>query len=129
MVRLNVEIILLLLKKLQKVNFVFVFYFRASVRLYLFTITAAKTCSRTSVIQKKSRFPNSGLPAVGDFNRLNTKCFQNSFDLKQIVKFPTRGDKKIGPCPNESERVLQGPHPTSSLRSIRSHVRRGTAKG
>ena len=29
--------------------------------------------------KKKSRFPNSGL--------------QNSFDLKQIVKFPTRGDK------------------------------------
>ena len=41
----------------------------------------------------ESRFPNSGLLIVGDFNRLNTKRLQNSFDLKQIVKFPTRGDK------------------------------------
>ena len=28
-----------------------------------------------------------------DFNRLNTKRLQNIFGLKQIVKFPTRGDK------------------------------------
>ena len=41
----------------------------------------------------ESRFPNSGLLIVGDFNRLNTKRLQNSFDLKQIVKYPTRGDK------------------------------------
>ena len=41
----------------------------------------------------ESRFPNSGLLIVGDFNRLNTKRLQNIFDLKQIVKFPTRGDK------------------------------------
>ena len=41
----------------------------------------------------ESRFPNSGLLIVGDFNRLNTKRLQNSFDLKQIVKFPTWGDK------------------------------------
>ena len=65
----------------------------------------------------ESRFPNSGLLIVGDFNRLNTKRLQNSFDLKQIVKFPTRGDKIM-------DLVL-----TSSPRSIRSHVRRGTAKG
>ena len=40
----------------------------------------------------ESRFPNSGLLIVGDFNRLNTKRLQNSFDLKQIVTFPTQGD-------------------------------------
>ena len=41
----------------------------------------------------ESRFPNSGLLIVGDFNRLNTKRLQNSFDLKEIAKFPTRGHK------------------------------------
>ena len=41
------------------------------------------------------RFPNSGLLIVGDFNRLNTKRLQNSFDLKEIVKFPTRGHKTL----------------------------------
>ena len=41
----------------------------------------------------ESRFPNSCQLIVGYFNRLNTKRLQNSFDLKQIVKFPTRGDK------------------------------------
>ena len=65
----------------------------------------------------ESRFPNSGLLIVGDFNRLNTKRLQNSFDLKQIVKFPTQGNKILN-------LVL-----TSSPRSIRSHVRKGTAKG
>ena len=40
----------------------------------------------------ESRFTNCGLLIVGDFNRLNTKRLQNSFDLKQIVTFPTQGD-------------------------------------
>ena len=40
----------------------------------------------------ESRFPSCGLLIVGDFNRLNTKRLQNSFDLKQIVTFPTQGD-------------------------------------
>ena len=43
----------------------------------------------------ESGFPNCGLLIVGDFNRLNTKCLQNSFDLKQIVTFPTRGDRTL----------------------------------
>ena len=41
------------------------------------------------------RFPNCGLLIVGDFSRLNTKRLQNSFDLKQIVTFPTRGDRTL----------------------------------
>ena len=32
---------------------------------------------------------------IHDFNRLNTKGLQNSFDLKQIVTFPTRGDRTL----------------------------------
>ena len=43
----------------------------------------------------ESRFPNCGLLIVGDFYRLNTKRLQNSFDLKQIVTFPTRGDRTL----------------------------------
>ncbi|KAK2555929.1 hypothetical protein P5673_022205 [Acropora cervicornis] len=43
----------------------------------------------------ESRFPNCGLLIVGDFNRLKTKRLQNSFDLKQIVTFPTRGDRTL----------------------------------
>ena len=69
----------------------------------------------------ESRFPNSGLLIVGDFNRLNTKRLQNSFDLRQIVKFPTRGDKILD-LVLTNLRVLQGPHPTSSPRSIKSHA-------
>ena len=42
-----------------------------------------------------SRFPKCCLLVVGDFNWLNTKCLQNSFDLKQIVTFPTQGDRTL----------------------------------
>ena len=43
----------------------------------------------------ESRFPNCGLLIAGDFNRLNTKRLQNSFDLKQIVTFPTQDDRTL----------------------------------
>ena len=43
----------------------------------------------------ESRFSNCGLLLVGDFNRLNTKRLQNSFNLKQIVTFPTRGKRTL----------------------------------
>ena len=43
----------------------------------------------------ESRFPNCGLLIVGDFYQLNTKRLQNSFDLKQILTFPTRGDRTL----------------------------------
>ena len=48
----------------------------------------------------ESRFPSCGLLIVGDFNRLNTKRLQNSFDLKQIVTFPTRGDRTLTSTPS-----------------------------
>ena len=41
----------------------------------------------------ESRFSYCSLVIVGDFNRLSTKRLQNSFDLRQIVNFPTRGDR------------------------------------
>ena len=39
----------------------------------------------------ESCFSNCGLLIVRDFNRLKIKRLQNSFGLKQIVNFPTRG--------------------------------------
>ena len=43
----------------------------------------------------ESRFPNCGLLLVGDFNRLNTKRLHYNFSLKQIVTFPTRGERTL----------------------------------
>ena len=43
----------------------------------------------------ESRFSNCGLVIAGDFNRLDTKCLRNSFHLKQIVHFPTRGGRTL----------------------------------
>ena len=43
----------------------------------------------------ESRFSIFDLLIVADFNRLNTKRLQISFDLKQIVTFPTRGDRTL----------------------------------
>ena len=50
---------------------------------------------RQSLSSIESRFSNCGLVIAGDFNRLNTKCLRSSFDLKQIVNFPTRGDRTL----------------------------------
>ena len=43
----------------------------------------------------ESRFLNSGVLTTGDFNRLDTSRFKNAFKLKQIVKFPTRGNQTL----------------------------------
>lgn len=43
----------------------------------------------------ESRYTNCGLLIVGDFNRLNMTRLKNSYDLKQIVKFPTRGKRTL----------------------------------
>ena len=40
-------------------------------------------------------FPNCRLIITGDFNRLNTGRLQCHFKLKQLVKFPTRGDATL----------------------------------
>ena len=39
----------------------------------------------------ESRFPNSGVILLGDFNNLNVSRIKRNFRLKQIVNFPTRG--------------------------------------
>ena len=57
----------------------------------------------------ESRFPNSGLLIVVDFNWLNTKCLQNSFDLKQIVKFPMRGNKILDLVLTNLREYYKGP--------------------
>ena len=46
----------------------------------------------TSMTAAEAMFPSCGLIITGDFNRLNTGRLQNHFKLKQLVKFPTRGD-------------------------------------
>ena len=38
-----------------------------------------------------ARYPNSGIILLGDFNKFNPGSLISSFDLKQIVKEPTRG--------------------------------------
>ena len=43
----------------------------------------------------EARFPSCDILIAGDFSRLDTRGFQNAFQLKQIVKFPTRGDRTL----------------------------------
>ena len=38
------------------------------------------------------RFPCCGFILLGDFNKLNTTRLRTGYDLKQLVKFPTRGN-------------------------------------
>ena len=39
--------------------------------------------------------PNCGIILTGDFNRLKTSRLQKHFKLKQLVKFPTRGNATL----------------------------------
>ncbi len=39
----------------------------------------------------ESYYSNCGIVITGDFNHLDTTRLQNSFKLKQIINFPTRG--------------------------------------
>ena len=43
----------------------------------------------------ESHFPNSGLILLGDFNKLNITRLCSSYNLKQIVKFATRGSNTL----------------------------------
>ena len=43
----------------------------------------------------ESHFPNSGLILLGDFNKLNITRLCSSYNLKQIVKFATRGSDTL----------------------------------
>ena len=48
-----------------------------------------------SLMKAQSIFSNCGLVVTGDFNRLKTRRLQNHFKLKQLVKFPTRGQATL----------------------------------
>ena len=48
-----------------------------------------------SLMKAQSIFSNCGLVVTGDFNRLKTCRLQNHFKLKQLVKFPTRGQATL----------------------------------
>ncbi len=43
----------------------------------------------------ESTMPNAAIIIAGDFNRLNIKQIANQFRLKQLVKFPTRGERTL----------------------------------
>ena len=43
----------------------------------------------------ETRFSNCGFCLVGDFNRLQTTRLRNNYNLKQIVNFPTRGERTL----------------------------------
>ena len=44
-----------------------------------------------SLKSAESLYPNCGIIVTGDFNRLDMCHLRNHFKLKQLVKFPTRG--------------------------------------
>ena len=43
----------------------------------------------------ESRYPNSGTILLGDFNKLKIARLKRSYNLKQIVNFPTRGPNTL----------------------------------
>ena len=48
-----------------------------------------------SLSSAESRHSNSGIILLGDFNDLNVVKLKSSFQLKQIVNFPTRGQNSV----------------------------------
>ena len=48
--------------------------------------------SLDSVLDKN---PNAGIFLVGDFNRFNFRILSNNFNLRQLVKAPTRGSETL----------------------------------
>ena len=43
----------------------------------------------------EAEFPSCGIIMLEDFNKLNTFRLRNGFKLKQIIKFPTRGQNTL----------------------------------
>ena len=41
------------------------------------------------------KYPNAGVMLVGDFNRFNFRILSNNFNLRQLVKAPTRGSATL----------------------------------
>ena len=58
---------------------------------------ASITYHITNILSKiESTMPNAAIIVAGGFNRLNIKQNVNQFRMKQLVKFPTRGDCTLG---------------------------------
>ena len=47
------------------------------------------------LLKIESSMPNAAIIIAGDFNRLNVKQIINQFCLKQLAKFPTRGNRTL----------------------------------
>ena len=48
-----------------------------------------------SIKTLETKFPNCGIIISGDFNKLNVRSLKNSFNLCQIMNFPTRGNNTL----------------------------------
>ena len=53
--------------------------------------------------------PNAAIIITGDFNRLNVKQIINQFRLKQLVKFPTRGNRALDLILTNLDKFYQTP--------------------
>jgi hypothetical protein len=57
----------------------------------------------------ESSMPNAAIILAGDFNRLNTAQITIQFHLKQLVKFPTRGERTLGLILTNLNKFYQAP--------------------
>jgi hypothetical protein len=53
--------------------------------------------------------PNAAIILAGDFNRLNTAQITIQFHLKQLVKFPTRGERTLDLILTNLNKFYQAP--------------------
>ncbi len=63
--------------------------------------------------------PNAAIIIASDFNRLNIKQIANQFHLKQLVKFPTRGERTLDLILTNLEKILPKPGKRTTLWIIR----------
>ena len=59
-----------------------------------------------SLTSIESQFPNSGTILLGDFNKLKVSRIKNAFNLKQIIKFPTRGGNILDLASDDGPRQI-----------------------
>ncbi|CAB4012721.1 Hypothetical predicted protein [Paramuricea clavata] len=63
----------------------------------------------------ESSFPNTGTVLLGDFNKLNVSGFSRHFRLKQLVKFPTRGNNTLDLILTDLKEYYSTPEKLSSF--------------
>ena len=69
----------------------------------------------------EAQFPNSGVIIAGDFNKLNTSRLRNAFKLKQIIRFPTRGNNILDLILTNLDQYYQEPEKFSPF-GLSDHV-------